>query len=288
MYVKVSQNNVSQVVVAFQGIHGAYSEQAVRLHFGDAVAVQPCNSFSELLNAVHSRTVTYGLLPVENSLAGSVSGSYELLMEYDMRIQAEVILPVHHMLLAPHGLTISDLKSVRSHPQALAQTEKFLKRNGIQPIPVYDTAGGAKMVAEEQPSSTGAIASELAGRLYGLDILARDIEDEPFNYTRFLVLGHDDPVPGEYNKTSVVFATVNRPSALYDCLGEFATRGINLTKIESRPRRTRPWEPIFYLDFEGHWQEDACQAALVRLLQQAAFVKMLGSYPAVKSHSVGL
>ena len=172
---------------------------------------------------------------------------------------------------------------MRSHPQALAQCDQFLRRNNLKPIPWYDTAGSAYDLSVEQADGVGAIASELAGQLYNLNILATEIEDVSFNFTRFLVLGHDDPPRGEYNKTSIIFATRHRPSALYDCIGEFATRGLNLTKIESRPRRNRPWEPVFYLDFEGHWQDPICQEALARLLQRASFVKMLGSYPAVKT-----
>jgi prephenate dehydratase len=185
---------------------------------------------------------------------------------------------------------LDDLKSVRSHPQALAQCEHFLRRYRLKAIPWYDTAGAARDLAQDSAPETGAIASELAGQLYGLDIIASNIEDVMFNFTRFFVLGHDDPPRGEYNKTSIVFATRHRPAALYECLGEFASRGINLTKIESRPRRNRPWEPVFYLDFEGHWQDPDCQEALARLLQRASFVKMLGSYPAVKTErdSVGI
>jgi prephenate dehydratase len=275
-------------VVAFQGIHGAYSEQAIRQHFGDAVDVQPKPSLSALVSAIQSREVDYGMLPVENALAGAVDQAYELLLDYDLRIQAEVVLHVHHALLGQPGSQIKDLTHVRSHPQALAQCEKFLKRHSIEPIPSYDTAGSAKIIADEKPKGIGAIASSLAGELYGLEIVTNEIEDVPFNFTRFFVLGHDDPPRGAYNKTSLVFATRHRPSALYDCLGEFASRGLNLTKIESRPRRTRPWEPVFYVDFEGHWQDPAAQEALIRLLQLASFVKMLGSYPAVRTNSVGI
>jgi prephenate dehydratase len=272
-----------KVVVAFQGIQGAYSEQALRQHFGESVEVKPCPTLSDLFAAIQSRQVTYAIMPIENALAGAVSQAYELLMDYDLLIQAEVYLHVHHALLAPPGRTVEDLHSVRSHPQALAQCDQFLRRNNLKPIPWYDTAGSAYDLSVEQADGVGAIASELAGQLYNLNVLATEIEDVSFNFTRFLVLGHDDPPRGEYNKTSIIFATRHRPSALYDCIGEFATRGLNLTKIESRPRRNRPWEPVFYLDFEGHWQDPICQEALARLLQRASFVKMLGSYPAVKT-----
>jgi prephenate dehydratase len=275
-------------VVAFQGVHGAYSEQALRQHFGDKVEVYPCPTLTDLFEAIQQNHVPYAILPVENALAGAVNQAYELLMDSDLRIQAEVILHVHHALLAPRGTRLSEIKRVRSHPQALAQCERYLKRMGIAAVPNYDTAGSAKELAANPEPNTGAIASELAAKLYDLEAVATEIEDAPFNFTRFFVLGHDDPEPGEYNKTSLVFATRNRPAALYECLGEFAERGLNLTKIESRPRRNRPWEPVFYLDFEGHWQNSDCQAALARLLQRASFVKMLGSYPAVKSTSVGI
>ncbi len=276
-------------VIAFQGIHGAYSEQAIRQHFGDVVDVHPCRNFSELFQVIQAnKIVKYGILPVENALAGAVNQAYELLLDYDLRIQAEVILHVHHNLLAMPGTTMDDLKYVRSHPQALAQCEKFIKRYNLEPIPAYDTAGSARDLSENPAPHTAAIASKMAGKLYNLEVIEPDIEDVGFNFTRFFVLGHDDPPRSEFNKTSIVFATRNQPSALYDCLGEFAQRGLNLTKIESRPRRNRPWEPVFYLDFIGHWQDDNAQEALVRLLQRASFVKMLGSYPAVKTESVGI
>ncbi len=276
--------------VAFQGIHGAYSEQAIRQHFGDAVDVFPCPTLSDLFDAIHSRRVSCAILPIENALAGAVSQAYELLMDSDLRIQADVVLHVHHALLVPDGETLDTLKVVRSHPQALAQCEQFLKRNGLKGVPWYDTAGSAYDLSCDPVPATGAIASELAGKLYNLNILATEIEDVSFNFTRFFLLGYDDPPRSEYNKTSLVFATRHVPAALYDCLGEFATRGLNLTKIESRPRRNRPWEPVFYLDVEGHWQDPVFQEALARLLQRASFVKMLGSYPAVKTgrESVGI
>jgi prephenate dehydratase len=281
--------NTLQDSIAFQGIHGANSELALRQHFGADMSSYPTPTLTDLFEAILSRKVKYGILPVENALAGAVNQAYELLMDSDLRIQAEVILHVHHALLAPKGVKFEDIKRVRSHPQALAQCEAFLRRYHIQPVPWYDTAGSAKdLAAGEHDGQTGALATELAAELYGLDIVERQVEDMSFNYTRFFILGDDDPQPGEFNKTSIVFATRNRPAALYECLGEFASRGLNLTKIESRPRRNRPWEPIFFLDFEGHWHDPACQEAMARLLQRASFVKMLGSYPAVKNQSVGI
>lgn len=276
------------ITVAFQGVHGAYSEQAIKQHFGKDVVTRPTPTLGTLFELIQTKQVDFAILPVENALAGAVSQAYELLMDHDLRIQAEVILHVHHCLLIPKGVQLQDLKFVRSHPQALAQCEKYIKRHDLTAIPDYDTAGSAKRLAAEKLTDTASIASRLAGELYDLDIHDVDIEDVTFNYTRFFILGHDDPEPGEFNKTSVVFATRNRPAALYECLGEFAKRGLNLTKIESRPRRNRPWEPVFYLDFEGYAQEPDCQSALARLLQLASFVKLLGSYPASKGDSVGI
>lgn len=275
--------------VAFQGVHGANSELAIRQHFGaETVEAVPCPLIGDAFAAIQSNHVDLALIPVENAMAGAVSQAYELLMESDLLIQAEVVLHVHHALLAPKGAALSDIKQARSHPQALAQCEQFLRRHHIEPIPTYDTAGAARDLAQTPTQGVAAIASRLAGELYGLEPLMTEIEDVQFNYTRFLLLGHDSPAPTDYNKTSLVFATRHRPAALYECLGEFANRGLNLTKIESRPRRNKPWEPLFYLDFEGHWQDPNCQAALAQLLLKASFVKLLGSYPAVKQSSVGI
>lgn len=269
-----------KTIVAFQGVHGAYSEEAARQHFGEDIETLPCPSFEDIFRAVETGRATFGMQPVENSLAGTVASSYELLMEYDLRVQAEVILRVRHMLLAPAGTTMADVKVAKSHPQALGQCERYLARRGIQPVAHYDTAGSARDLAAAPEPNTASIASRLAGKLYNLNVLDEGIEDEPFNFTRFFVLGHGHPEPGARNKTSVVFAVYDQPGALHHCLGEFASRGINLAKIESKPRRNRPWQYYFYLDFEGHYSEPQCEAALMGLLRRAAMVKVLGSYPA--------
>lgn len=274
--------------VAFQGVHGAYSEQALKQHFDAGIEPVPCADFMELFDAVQTGKTKFAVLPVENALAGAVQQAYELLMDSDLRIQAEIILHVHHCLLTLPETDPSTIRTVRSHPQALAQCASYLRRQGYKPVAWYDTAGSAKDLDTDRAPETAVIASELAGQLYNMQVVEREIEDVAFNYTRFFVLGHDDPAPGAFNKTSLVFATRNRPAALYECLGEFALRGVNLTKIESRPRRNRPWEPVFFVDFEGHWNDQPCQEALSRLLQRASFVKMLGSYPAVQVQQVGM
>lgn len=266
--------------VAFQGVAGAYSEEAIRQSFGPEVESVPCKTLGDIFFAVEERNADYGMLPVENAVAGSVPRSYELLMEHDLRIYTEVILRVRHMLLALPGIQLPDLKRVRSHPQALAQCQHYIERHGLEPDPAFDTAGSARDLAADPQPGIAVIASELAAELYGLEILDRNIEDFPFNYTRFFVLALEDPRRGQRNKTSLVFTTPHRPGALYECLGEFARRGLNLAKIESRPRLNRPWQYIFYLDFEGHCQDPECEAAIMGLLRRSSFVKLLGSYPA--------
>ena len=266
--------------VAFQGVAGAYSEEAIRQFFGPEVESVPCRTLADIFFAVDRQAADYGMLPVENAVAGSVPRSYELLMEHDLRIHAEAILRVRHMLLALPGTQLSNLKRVRSHPQALAQCQRYLERHGLEPEPAFDTAGSARDLADNPEPAVAVIASELAAELYGLEILDRRIEDFPFNYTRFFVLALKDPPRAQRNKTSLVFTTPHRPGVLYECLGEFATRRINLAKIESRPRLNRPWQYIFYLDFEGHCQDPECEAAIMGLLRRSSFVKLLGSYPA--------
>jgi len=267
-------------IVAFQGENGAYSQEAAYQFFGAEVDTLPCRTFEDIFLAVEEGRADYGILPIENSAAGSINKAYDLLLERDLKIWGEVFLRVRHCLLANPGTKLEDVRWVRSHPQALAQCERFLARHGMEPVPAYDTAGSAKDLAAAPEPGTAVIANALAARLYGLEVLASGIEDLPFNYTRFFVLGHEDPPRAERNKTSVVFATRHVPGALYACLGEFAKRGLNLTKLESRPRRNKPWHYIFYLDFEGHWQDPPCAEALLGLLHKATFLKLLGSYPA--------
>jgi prephenate dehydratase len=266
--------------VAFQGVAGAYSEQAIRQFFGPEVESLPYRTLAEIFFAVANGEVDYSMLPVENAVAGSVNQSYELLMEHDLRIHAEVILRVRHMLLALPGAKIADLKRVKSHPQALAQCQRYLVRHGLKAEPAFDTAGSARDLVKEGRTDTAVIASELAAELYNLEILDQAIEDYSFNYTRFFILALTSPPRAQRNKTSLLFTTPHQPGVLYECLGEFARRNVNLAKIESRPRLNQPWQYIFYLDFEGHGQDPECEAAIMGLLRRSSFVKLLGSYPA--------
>lgn len=267
-------------IVAFQGEHGAFSEEASRQHFGAEADTLPCHAFEDIFAAVEEGRADFGALPVENSVAGSINKAYDLLLDHDLKVWGEILLRVRHNLLALPGVTLDQITTVRSHPQALAQCERFLNRHGWQAVPWYDTAGSAKELAAAPAPGVAVIASKLATEIYGLEILVAGIEDLAFNYTRFFVVGRGDPPFNARAKTSLVFATAHAPGALVACLNEFASRGINLTKLESRPRRNRPWHYVFYLDFEGHWQDETCRAALVGLLARAAFVKLLGSYPA--------
>jgi prephenate dehydratase len=265
--------------VAFHGIDGAHSQSAIFQFFGKSTKTLGCQSLEGIFEAVKSGRADAGMLPVENALAGSQPRAYELLMDHDLRIQAEAIYHVHYALMASPGTKLADLKRVRSTLQSLTQCEKFIVRNHLAQVPSFDTASSARDLAEKPASDLGVIANSLAARVYNLEILQDEIEDVPFNYTRFFVLGNDDPPRAQRSKTSLIFSARHLPGSLYNCLGEFAERGINLTKIESRPRRNRPWQYLFYLDFEGHWQEPKAEAALLGLLKQAGVVKMLGSYP---------
>jgi prephenate dehydratase len=274
------KNRKNKMTIAFQGESGAYSEQAIYQHFGQEVTAVPCRSFPDIFDTIHQGKAGFGMLPVENSLAGTVIPAYDQLVDHDMRIQAEVILKVNHCLMAPKGMGLAEIKRVKSHPQALAQCERTLRRMGLEPVTHYDTAGAARDLAANPEPGTAAIASELAAEIYDLAILSRQIEDESFNYTRFFVLGSADPPRRDPSKTSIIFTTRHAPGALYEVLGELAGRGINLTKIESRPRRNRPWHYLFYVDFVGHEEDQPVREALLGILKHASFLKVLGSYPA--------
>ncbi len=266
-------------IVAFQGEHGAYSEEACRRHFGDGVETLPCRTFEEIFAAVEAGEATFGAVPVENSTAGSINKSYDLLLDHDLKVHGEILLRVRHNLLTIPG-NAAGISQVRSHPQALAQCESYLNRRKLTAVPWYDTAGSAKDLAAEPVAGVAVIASRLAAEVYGLEIVDEGIEDIQNNYTRFFVVGKGEPPHASRCKTSLVFAVPNTAGSLYQALGEFATRQVNLTKLESRPRRNRPWQYVFYVDLDGHWQDANTSAAIVGLLSRAAFVKLLGSYPA--------
>jgi prephenate dehydratase len=266
--------------VAFQGERGAYSEEAIYQFFGQDVTTQPRRSFEAVFEAVESGEVEFGMLPVENSTAGSINQAYDLLLDHDLRVWGETILRVRHTLLAPSGTALDDIQRVRSHPHALAQCERYLTNHGWTSETAYDTAGSARDLAADPEPGVAAIASRLAGELYELEELAYGIEDSVYNYTRFFILSHEEPARAQRNKTSVVFCARHQPGALYECMGEFAKRHINLSKLESRPRFNRPWQYIFYLDFDGHCRDPECEAALMGLLRRSSFIKLLGSYPA--------
>ena len=272
----------TQPIVAFQGEPGAYSEQAVREHFGSNTATLPCRTFSEMFDAVHNDRATHSMLPVENSLAGMVVPAYDLLVDHDLRVQAEVIVRVEHCLLAASGTQLGDVTHVMSHHQALAQCEKNIGRQGLIPVDHYDTAGAARDLANNPQPGMAAIASALAAETYNLEILVPNFEDMDFNFTRFFVLGKLDPPRQSPCKTSIIFTTRHVPGALYTVLAELAGRGINLTKIESRPRRNRPWHYRFFVDFEGHEDDEAVQEAMLGILKQSSFLQVLGSYPLAK------
>lgn len=279
MSLKNAEAGKQKVKVAFQGEKGAYSETAVYTFFGKNTEVKPCRDFKDVFESVKKQETQHGVVPIENSLEGSVNQTYDLFLTYDLKVCGEVIVRVSHCLLANKGTSLKQIKTVYSHPQALAQSRNFLEKSGWELIPTYDTAGSAKMLKEKALKDAAAVASERAAELYGLKILAREIEDNPNNYTRFFVLSKTDaPITGK-DKTSIIFSATHRPGSLYQAIGEFAKRDISLTKIESRPTKETPWEYNFYLDFEGHRTEPRCTEALEALRKYSAFVKILGSYP---------
>jgi chorismate mutase/prephenate dehydratase len=268
-----------KVKVAFQGERGAYSEGAVYTFFGDEADVKPCRDLTEVFNSVDKQEAQFGVVPVENSLEGSVNQTYDLFLTHNLKVSGEIIIRISHCLIANPSTSLEAVKTVYSHPQALAQCRRFLERLGRDLIPTYDTAGSVKMLKEKGLKDAAAVASEKAAEIYEMKILAREIEDNPTNYTRFFVLSKNDAAMTGRDKTSIIFAAAHTPGSLYHALGEFAKRNINLTKIESRPTKQKAWEYNFYLDFEGHRSEKRCAEALEALGKSGAFLKILGSYP---------
>jgi len=262
--------------VAFQGERGAFSEIAAINFFGSSIEPVPCKTFEEVFKKISYKEADYGLLPIENSQTGGINESHDLLLHQELFAMGEVKLNVEHCLITKGEIDFKLIKKVYSHPQALAQCEGFLLKNlpHCQIIPVYDTAGSVKMIKGAKENNVAAIASSWAGELYGLKIIRKGIQDNKHNYTRFLVLSSEISPDSKSNKTSIIFAVVSKPGALYKCLKEFALRDINLTRLESRPSKQKPWEYIFYTDFEKGLFEQSAQEALEELKKHTTFVKI--------------
>jgi prephenate dehydratase len=274
--------------IAFQGERGAFSEVAARKLAGEKIEVLPCPRFEDMFRAVESGRAGGAAVPIENTLAGSVHENYDHLLKFEFPIVGETSVRIVHHLMAPKGVTFSKIRRVFSHPVALNQCLDFFGKNPqIERIPFYDTAGSAKMVMEDGLTDAAAIASESAAAIYGARILRRSIESDRQNFTRFFLLRPKDyaerhPVRGNARtqwKTSLVFSTRNIPGALFRALSAFALRDLNLTKIESRPLRGRPWEYLFYVDFLGRADSTAAVNALNHLREIADFLRVLGCYP---------
>lgn len=266
--------------VAFQGEHGAYSEEAVIEHFGEAVEPVPCESFDAVFQSVQEGNCDYGMVPIENSLTGSIHRNYDLLLQFPLSVVGEQYLRISHCLIGVPGTSLERIKKVISHPQALAQCQQFLASlQGVATEPVYDTAGSVKMVKDTGSAEIAAIASQRAAQIYEMAILAKGIEDNPANFTRFQVISREPVSPGDDAKTSIVFSLNNRPGELYRAMSVFALRNIDLTKIESRPLIGKPSEYFFYIDFVGSIEDPVTQRALANLEEFSTFMRVLGSYP---------
>jgi chorismate mutase/prephenate dehydratase len=274
--------NMEGVMVAFQGERGAYSEEAAFQFFGSSIYVRPCESVDDVFEAVEREETHYGIVPIENSLEGSITRTYDMLLDSAVKVCGETRLRVSHCLIAAPEVTLDTVKKVYSHPQALGQCQAFLKHLKCETVPAYDTAGSVKMIKEKGITDGAAIASARAAEIYGLPILARGIEDNQNNYTRFFIISGRDVPPTGRDKTSIVFSVKHEPGSLYKFLRILSSRGINLTKIESRPTRQKPWEYNFYLDFQGHHEDEVVKKTLKELDKPALFLKVLGSYPEAK------
>ena len=268
--------------IAYQGEPGAFSEAAALQIDGEAILV-PCRSFEDVFDSVKGGPAGHGVLPIENSIGGSIHRNFDLLLEHDLPIVGEVELPVVHHLLAFANTTLDRVRRVYSHPQALAQCDRFLRTlDGVEIIATYDTAGSAKLIADQKMVDAAAIASARAAEVFGLVPLRSSIQDYEHNVTRFIVIGRR-PISAETpDKTTIVFTLPKGPGTLFKALSVFALRGIDLTKLESRPIPNRKWEYLFYADVAAARDELPCGRALAHLAEFAPMLRVLGSYPSYK------
>lgn len=269
--------------VAFQGEPGAYSEMAA-FHYFPTAALLPAKSFQNVFESLESGKVDFAVVPIENSIEGSVNETHDLLLVTNMTVCGEIYQKIRHCLIVNPGADDSKIRSVYSHPQALAQCRAYLQKKNLEPIATYDTAGAVKMIQQTGMVEAAAIASKRAADLYGMRICEESIEDKKNNYTRFLVLSKIQSKPTGNDGTSIIFSVRHIPGALFSILKEFARRRINLTKIESRPTKEVPWEYNFYVDFEGHSSEKEIKDLIGAIRKKTTFVKLLGSYKRGEFH----
>ena len=263
--------------IAFQGERGAYSEAAAASFFKEPIETLPYPTFYDVLESTETAKSDYAVLPVENSLEGSVGESYDVLFTTKLNAVGEIYYRIRHCLIGLQSLEKIDI--VYSHPQALGQCRKFIQENHLKPIPTYDTAGSVKILLELKKENIACIASRKAAEIYNVPIIKEGIEDNSNNYTRFLVLANKKQEKTVKDKTSIIFSIKHIPGALYNILEKFNANKINLTKIESRPTKTTPWEYNFYVDFEGHQDDNNIRDTLNNIRPNTTFLKILGSYP---------
>ena len=268
------------LTIAYLGPEGTFTQLAAMKHFGHAAHTVPCLTVDDSLRLVEARQADYVVAPVENSTEGSVGRTLDLLVNTPLRVCGEVVLRVHHHFLRTQYVDFADLDAVYAHAQALAQCQHWLAKNlpdNVSRVAVSSNAEAAKLAAQDP--RVAAIASQAAAEIYALNKIAANIEDEPNNTTRFLVLGHQDTTPSGHDKTSLIVSAPNRSGMLHHIIEPLMQTGISMTKFESRPSRTNLWEYLFFIDIEGHFAEPRIQAALDVLRERAMFIKVLGAYP---------
>ena len=274
-----------EITVVVQGEHGSYSEVAAVCLLGDKIAVHCCERFEDVFNLATKNDTQYCLIPLENSLSGSIYKNYDLLLRHKLKITREINLQIKHNLITAPGVSFEEINTVFSHPVALDQCDHFFEKfPHLIKRSAYDTSGSVKRIVEEGLRDCAAIAGKQAAEYYGGDIVMRGIQDNEANFTRFVLLGRELEIRKKADKTSIAFSFGNTAGALFKCLSVFALRDIDLTKIESRPIHGRPWEYLFYLDFLGNPGEESTRKALDHLRELTEFLEVLGCYPRDTSH----
>ena len=263
--------------ISFQGEHGAYSEASAQNFFKNEIETIPCRSFYDVMNDVESSNSDYAILPVENSIEGSVGQSFDAILSSNLYAVGEIYLEIHHCLIS-NG-KIDEIDTVYSHPQALGQCSDFIQKNSLKTVPTYDTAGSVKIIKDLNERNIAAIASKNAAEIYSMPIIQEEIENDPNNVTRFLIFSKQQTEQATNDKTSIIFSINHEPGTLYEIIKEFSSNDINLTKIESRPKKGATWEYNFYLDFVGHISDPKISSVLDNLKKNTKFLKIIGSYP---------